>query len=79
MSLRRNKTTLGVTLKDHENITQGLRRLKRKVEESGKMESLRKKQAYEKPTTARKREKGEAIARYKKKLKKEETALRRRR
>jgi len=69
------KTRTGVTLKEHETIQQGLRRLKRKVETSGKLEALKKKQAYEKPTTARKREKGAAIARYKKKLQKEEKAL----
>lgn len=69
------KARTSVTVKDHENITQSLRRLKRKVETSGKLEALRKKQAYEKPTTARKRAKGAAISRYRKKLQKEELAL----
>lgn len=64
-----------VTVKDHENITQALRRLKKKVESERKLEELRKRQAYEKPTTERKRAKGAAISRHKKKLHKEELAL----
>ena len=67
------KNRLGVTVKDHENITQALRRLKRKVEDSGKLEVLRKKEFYEKPTTKRKA--GAAKARYRKKLEKEALAL----
>lgn len=67
---------IGVTMKDGENITQTLRRFKRKVEDSGKLEVLRKKEFYEKPTTKRKREAGAARARYRKKLEKEATALR---
>ena len=69
------KNRLGVTVKDHENITQALRRFKRKVEDSGKLEVLRKKEFYEKPTTKRKREAGAAKARYRKKLEKEALAL----
>lgn len=61
----------GVTVKDHENINQALRRFKRKVEDSGVLDTLRKKESYEKPTTARKRAKGAAKARWKKKLEKE--------
>jgi ribosomal protein S21 len=36
-----------VTLKENENITQALRRFKKKVEESGVLEALRKKEFYE--------------------------------
>jgi small subunit ribosomal protein S21 len=60
-----------VTVRENENITQALRRFKRKVEDSGKLETLRKKEFYEKPTTKRKREAGAAKARYRKKLQKE--------
>ncbi len=60
-----------VTLRENENITQALRRFKRKVEDSGKLETLRKKEFYEKPTSKRKREAGSAKARYRKKLEKE--------
>jgi small subunit ribosomal protein S21 len=66
---------VGVTVKDGENISQALRRFKRKVEDSGKLEVLRKKEFYEKPTTQRKREAGAARARYRKKLEKEAAAL----
>lgn len=57
-----------VTVRETENINQALRRFKKKVEESGLLEDLRSKEFYEKPTTARKRAKGAAKARWKKKL-----------
>jgi small subunit ribosomal protein S21 len=57
-----------VTLKEHENINQALRRFKKKVEESGLLDTLRAKEFYEKPTTERKRKKGAAKARWRKKL-----------
>jgi small subunit ribosomal protein S21 len=62
----------GVTVKDGENINQALRRFKRKIEDSGLLDDLRAKEFYEKPTTARKRAKGAAKARWKKKLEKEQ-------
>jgi small subunit ribosomal protein S21 len=58
----------GVSVKEHENINQALRRFKRKVEEAGTLDALRAKEFYEKPTTARKRAKGAAKARWRKKL-----------
>lgn len=61
-----------VTVKENENINQALRRFKKKVEESGVLDSLRKKEFYEKPTTERKRKKGAAVARWKKKLRENE-------
>ena len=67
----RSKGT-GVTVKDYENINQALRRFKRKVEDAGILEDLRSKEFYEKPTTARKRAKGAAKARWRKKLQKEQ-------
>jgi len=57
-----------VTIKDGENINVSLRRFKRKVEEAGTLDTLRLKEFYEKPTTARKRKKGAAKARWRKKL-----------
>jgi len=62
----------GVTVKENENINQALRRFKKKVEESGVLDTLRKKEFYEKPTTERKRKKGAAVARWKKKLRENE-------
>ena len=61
-----------VTLKENENITQALRRFKKKVEESGLLDTLRKKEFYEKPTTERKRKKGAAKARWRKKLREQQ-------
>lgn len=57
-----------VVLKEYENINQALRRFKKKIEESGLLDTLRKKEFYEKPTTERKRKKGAAKARWAKKL-----------
>jgi len=65
------KTNTGVSMRESENINQVLRRFKRKVEDSGKLDDLRKKEYYEKPTTKRKREAGAARARHRKKLAKE--------
>ncbi len=61
-----------VYVKEHENINQALKRFKKKVEESGVLETLRKKEFYEKPTTERKRKKGAAAARWKKKLREQQ-------
>lgn len=70
----RNKG-IGITLKNNENITQALRRFKRKVEDSNKLNDLRKKEYYETPSEQRKRARGAAIARYKKRLQKEQQEL----
>lgn len=70
MTSKNNKLIGGtsVVVRDNENINQALRRFKRKVEETGLLDDLRSKEFYEKPTTARKRAKGAAKARWKKKL-----------
>jgi small subunit ribosomal protein S21 len=57
-----------VLVRDGENINQALRRFKKKIEESNLLDTLRQKEFYEKPTTARKRAKGAAKARWRKKL-----------
>jgi small subunit ribosomal protein S21 len=57
-----------VVVKENENINQALRRFKKKVEESGLLDTLRAKEFYEKPTTERKRKKGAAKARWRKQL-----------
>ena len=58
-----------VYVKENENINQALRRFKKKVDDSGVLEDLRKKEHYIKPTTARKKAAGAAKARWQKKLK----------
>ena len=65
--LKKGKGT-GITVRDNENINQSLRRFKKKIEESGILDDLRKHEFYEKPTTERKRKKGAAKARWRKKL-----------
>lgn len=57
-----------VYVRDNENINQALRRFKKKIETSGVLEDLRRKEFYEKPTTERKRKKGAAKARWRKQL-----------
>ena len=58
----------GVIVKENENINQALRRLKKKVEDAGTLDTLRSKEFYEKPTTERKRKKGAAKARLRKRI-----------
>ena len=72
--MNKSRVTLGrtVVLKEGENITQALRRFKKKIEDSGVLEELRQKEFYEKPTTKRKRLKGAAVARWRKKLRENE-------
>lgn len=57
-----------VRLKDNENITQALRRLKRKVNDSRVLEEVRKREYYEKPSSVKKRAKSAAKARWRKKV-----------
>lgn len=54
------------------DFNKALRKFKKKVEESGVLQVYMAKQFYEKPTTARKRAKGAARARWLKKLKSQE-------
>ena len=61
-----------VQVRDGEDINKALRKLKNKVEESGVLKDLQKKEFYEKPTTARKRKKAAGRARFVKKLEKEQ-------
>lgn len=61
-----------VIIKENENINVSLRRFKKKVEESGTLETLRAKEFYEKPTTERKRKKGAAKSRLRKRLREQQ-------
>ena len=60
-----------VNLREDEDIGRALRKFKRKVDDSGILDELRKREFFEKPTTERKRRHGAAVNRYKKKLEKE--------
>lgn len=50
------------------NVEKALRKFKKKIIESGLLEELRRREAYEKPTAERKRKRGAARARWRKKL-----------
>ena len=68
MTIYQKSKGTGVTVKDGENINVSLRRFKRKIEDAGILDDLRKHEFYEKPTTERKRKKDAAKARWNKKL-----------
>lgn len=74
--MRENNTVkaVGTTvyLREGEDINRALRKFKNKVEDSGKLKDLQKKEFYEKPTTTRKRKASAARARWLKKLKDQE-------
>lgn len=53
-------------------INVALRKFKQKVDDSGKLEELKSRMFYEKPTTERKRKKGAAKARWNKKLREQQ-------
>jgi len=58
-----------VYLRDGDDVNKALKKFKNKIEDSGKLKDLQKKEFYEKPTTARKRKKAAAKSRWAKKLK----------
>ena len=53
-------------------INTALKKFKQRVDDSGVLETLKKKMFFEKPTTAKKRKAGAARARWQKKLKEQE-------
>lgn len=52
----------------YDNVEQALRKFKKKVMDSGILQEIRSRGAYEKPTVERKRKKAAAKQRWKKKL-----------
>lgn len=60
-----------VKLKDNEPFDVALRRFKRSCEKAGILTEIRSREAYEKPTTERKRKAAAAVKRHLKKLSKE--------
>jgi small subunit ribosomal protein S21 len=59
---------LKVIVGENMPIAVALRKFKQKVDDSGKLEEVKKRMFYEKPTTERKRKKGAARARWLKKV-----------
>lgn len=62
---------LSVTVKEHEDISKALRKLKNKVKENGNLKILQEKEFYEQPSLVRKREKAVARARHLKRIAKQ--------
>ena len=69
-----NKMIKGTTVypREGEDINRALRKFKNKIEDSGKLKDLQRKEFYEKPTTERKRKAASAKARHRKKLEKDQ-------
>lgn len=57
-----------VFIKEGSSFESGLRRFKKKVNESGLLQEIRDRETYEKPTTTRKIKKARAKSRWKKYL-----------
>ncbi len=52
-----SKTMIIIDIKDSESIDKALKRFKKKFEKTGVMKALRKRQAFEKPSVANRKEK----------------------
>ena len=63
-----HKLVRGLSVEVGENFNSALRKFKKKVDDSGLLMEVLKRQSYEKPTTERKRKKGAAKARLRKQL-----------
>ena len=63
-----NKIPGNSVVVQNDNVEKALRKFKKKIMESGKLQDLREREFYEKPTTARKRAKNQAKRRWQKKL-----------
>ena len=67
--MSKNKPVYGLTVQVGDlPINIALKKFKQKIDDSGKLEELKKRMFFEKPTTERKRKKGAARARWLKKL-----------
>jgi small subunit ribosomal protein S21 len=62
-----------VTVRDG-NVDKALRKFKKKIQESGKLEELRERESYQKPTTTRRLAKNKAVRRYQKQVESDELA-----
>ena len=70
MSYRENDNRMvkGNTVEVRDNFEKAIRKFKKKVQDSGILNDLREREAYEKPTTRRKRLKNLAKRRWQKRL-----------
>ena len=70
-NLFEESTMPAIRVKENEPFDVALRRFKRSCEKAGVLTEIRKREAYEKPTTERKRKAAAAVKRHLKKLSKE--------
>lgn len=63
-----NRMAKGNTVEVRDNFEKAIRKFKKKVQDSGVLNDLREREAYEKPTTRRKRLKNLAKRRWQKRL-----------
>jgi small subunit ribosomal protein S21 len=68
MARNPNNYKRGLVVEVGDNFNSALRKFKKKVDDSGLLMEVLKRQSYEKPTTERKRKKGAAKARLRKQL-----------
>lgn len=68
MKFNNNKFTGSTVIVTNDNVEKALRKFKKKIQESGKLQELRDREFYEKPTTARKKAKSQARRRWLKKI-----------
>ena len=68
MQRQPNRPVKGLRVEVGDNFNAALRKFKKKVDDSGLLMDVLKRQSYEKPTTIRKRKKGAARARWLKHL-----------
>jgi small subunit ribosomal protein S21 len=68
MQRQPNKPVKGLRVEVGDNFNASLRKFKKKVDDSGLLMDVLKRQSYEKPTTTRKRKKGAARSRWLKHL-----------
>jgi small subunit ribosomal protein S21 len=62
----------GLSVTDGEHFEKALRRFKKKVDNAGLIQEVRKREYYEKPTSERKRKAAAAKARWRKKVRSEQ-------
>ncbi len=62
------KVTGNLVYVTNDNVEKALRKFKKKVQESGVLQTLRERETYEKPTTRKKKAKNAAVRRWRKRL-----------
>jgi len=68
MAYNKDPFKAGTVVVHDGNVEKALRKFKKKIMESGKLQDLREREFFEKPTTERKRKKSQAKRRWTKKL-----------